>query len=137
MKNRLYLLVILLTSLILIGVGVVQLKREARRGEMERQRVLHERVYREVVVREDWETIVDGYGDVEVGMSEDEVEGILGEPDQVHELYEPVVKKAKVIGESWFYMKWPREEGRGDVEVVVRFDLDGKVMKVDAWGIGE
>ena len=68
-------------------------------------------------------------------MTQQEMRQILGNPDQSHRLYEPKIKNPQGIGSSWFYMKVPKADGRGDTEIVIRFDTSGQVTKVDSWGI--
>ena len=135
MKNRVMLWIALWFSILLVGVGIYYLRGYENVSVEHWPRTLNERVYWEEDMRHDWKKIVENYDDVIEGMSEEEVMVILGEPNQKHELYEPVIKNPKITGKSWFYMKRPREEGRGDAEVVVRFDLGGKVIKVDTWGV--
>jgi|SRR5881396_611909 len=85
--------------------------------------------------------IRESYKRVAPGMSPAEVAKLLGEPDEVHPLYEPRSKKK---GEAVGYTQWyiiKRLAGSGSVNekqeslVRVSFGLDDRVSKVDAWGL--
>ena len=84
--------------------------------------------------------IRNGYLQVIPGMSFKEVAAILGEPDEVRPLYEPIIKQRKVIGYTqWYVIK--RRVASGSVNemqeslVRVSFGLNHRVTKVDAWGL--
>lgn len=87
-------------------------------------------------------TIRNNYKRVLVGMSPANVKAILGDPDEIRPLYEPVIKNGKVIGYTYWYVI-RRLVANGSVndkkEVLVRIslDLDDRVSRVDAWGLGD
>ena len=84
---------------------------------------------------ERWKRIAANYTKVNPTMTEADVRDILGEPDQIHPLYEPVKLRARRIGTSWFYMRDPKPDAdRCDTEVVIRFDNAGNVTTVDTSG---
>ena len=72
------------------------------------------------------------------GMPSEEVQQLLEKPDQIHPLYEPRKRNPRKIGTRWFYMRTPKSGSqRTDTEIAVRFDLMGKVTRVDSWGLDE
>ena len=81
------------------------------------------------------------YKRVAPGMSPGEVAVVLGEPDEIHSLYEPRLKKnGKVVGYTqWYIIR--RLVASGSVNekqeslVRVSFDLNDRVTRVDAWGL--
>ena len=84
--------------------------------------------------------IRNGYLQVIPGMSSKEVAAILGEPDEVRPLYEPIIKQRKVIGYTQWYVLKRRVASGGVNEmqeslVRVSFGLNHRVTKVDAWGL--
>ncbi len=80
--------------------------------------------------------ILEGYGNIKSGMNVNEVKKILGEPDEVRDLYEPNIKTGNKIGFTYWYLI-QRIKGSGSQAeknerlVRVSFGLDGKVNKVD------
>lgn len=80
------------------------------------------------------------YPSVVIGMSAAEVKSLLGEPDEVRRLYAAAHKRSPHIGYTFGFVI-QRAAGHGSAddrqEVLVRvsFDLDGRVTKVDHWGL--
>jgi hypothetical protein len=66
----------------------------------------------------------------------------LGDPDDSTALYQPVIKNPKQIGYSHWYLI-QRLAGVGSAAemaeqlVVVRFDLEMKVSRIDHWGFAQ
>jgi len=84
-------------------------------------------------------TIRTGFSKVQVGMSMDQVHAILGSPDEVTPLYEPMIPDGKQTGFShWYLVQRMAESGsvveRNEKLVVVRTDLDIRVVEVQHWG---
>lgn len=84
--------------------------------------------------------IVSGFPKVKAGMLPFEVRAILGEPDEVHILYEPRIKKPKTIGcTRWYIVRRLVQSGsvndKKEALVRVSFDLDRRVFHVDHWGL--
>jgi hypothetical protein len=84
--------------------------------------------------------IVSGLPRVKVGMLLSEVRAILGEPDEVHNLYEPRIHSPKTIGcTRWYIVRRLVRSGsvneKNEALVRVSFDSDGRVSHVDHWGI--
>ncbi|MFZ2266965.1 MAG: hypothetical protein WAV95_05235 [Azonexus sp.] len=84
--------------------------------------------------------IRDGFLQVRAGMSPAEVMAILGEPDEIHPLYEPRVKSAEVIGcTHWYVIRRLAKHGSVDEKqeslVRVSYSLNDRVSKIDAWGL--
>jgi len=79
------------------------------------------------------------YKNIKEGDTKRSVVLIMNEPDEIHELYEPIKYKPKVIGKTYWYIV-QRISNTGSVnekkEVIVRvsFDLNDTVTKVDRWG---
>lgn len=74
------------------------------------------------------------------GMALAEVKAILGEPDEVRPAYDPVVRRARLIGHTWWYVVRRLVEHGSEAEmrealVRVRFNLDAKVESVVQWGL--
>jgi len=94
--------------------------------------------YRATVERET--TIRAGFSKVQTGMSMDQVHAILGLPDEVTPLYEPMIPDGKQTGFSqWYLVQRMAESGsvvaRDEKLVVVRTDLEMKVVEVQHWGL--
>ncbi len=84
--------------------------------------------------------IREGFPQIRVGMSPAEVMALLGEPDEVHPLYEPRVKNAEVIGFTHWYLirrlaKYGSVNEKQESLVRVSFSLNDRVSKIDAWGL--
>lgn len=83
-----------------------------------------------------------GFTLVVSGMGVDQVRAILGDPDDSTALYQPVIKNPKQIGYSHWYLI-QRLAGVGSAAemaeqlVVVRFDLEMKVSRIDHWGFAQ
>ncbi len=87
------------------------------------------------------EIIKSEYKQVMLGMEPNAVMVILGEPDEIRPLYEPVKVHAKHIGYTyWYVIKRATTNGSADdkQEALVRisFDINGRVNHVDHWGFG-
>jgi hypothetical protein len=83
--------------------------------------------------------IRDNYQRVAVGMALEEVAAIIGAPDEIRTLYEPKMKRAKVIGYTHWYLirrlvKSGSVNDQQEALVRVSYGLDDRVMRVDAWG---
>ena len=80
------------------------------------------------------------YRRVAVSMSSSDVRVIVGDPDEILPLYEPVIKSGKLIGYTYWYVI-RRLVANGSVsekkEALVRisFNLDDRVSRVDGWGL--
>ncbi len=75
-------------------------------------------------------------------MAPQEIESLLGEPDETHPLYEAKISNAKQIGYTqWFLIQ--RRTDKGSVKdkdeklVRVSYDLDWKVTVVEHWGFDD
>ncbi len=82
-----------------------------------------------------------GKARIKKGMPPDVVRGVLGEPDEVRDLFPKNISKgAKPIGYTWWYLV-QRKTDVGSVEdrdeklLRVSFNLAHKVAKVDVWGL--
>lgn len=79
------------------------------------------------------------FREISSGMSTEQVKMILGDPDQIKNLFEPKVKSPRRIGQTYWYLI-QRLSDSGSVEekdeklVRVSFDLNGVVTGVDHWG---
>jgi hypothetical protein len=87
------------------------------------------------------ETIRTEYKRVMLGMEPNAVMVILGEPDEIGPLYEPVKVHAKHIGYTyWYVIKRATPNGSADdkQEALVRisFDINVRVNHVVHWGFG-
>jgi hypothetical protein len=79
--------------------------------------------------------ILRGSGDIKSGMTAADVERLVGTPDQVLPLYEPVVKNAKQIGTThWYIIEESSDKPANSKAVRVSFDLDGRVTAIDRLG---
>ena len=82
--------------------------------------------------QERWARVLAKREMVSAGMTQAQVRELLGNPDEEGPLFEPKIYRPRTIGSSWFYMKDPRPRpGELSAAVVVRFDLDRKVIGVD------
>ena len=86
--------------------------------------------------------IENNYKKIEIGMTPQEIKSLLGEPDEMHPLYEAKILNAKQIGHTqWFLIQ--RRTDKGSVKdkdeklVRVSYDLNWKVIVVDHWGFDE
>lgn len=81
-----------------------------------------------------------GFPAIAVGMAPADVVAILGEPDELHPLYEPSAKNGKIIGYTYWYVVQRIARQGSAIEkqesvVRVSFALDDRVSKIDAWGL--
>ena len=84
-------------------------------------------------------TIRDNYQRITAGMSPQEVAAIMGAPDEIRILYEPKIKRAKVIGYTqWYVIRRLTNSGsfndKQEALVRLEYGLDDRVMRIDAWG---
>lgn len=80
------------------------------------------------------------YKELRPGMALAEVKAILGEPDEVRPAYDPNLRRARLIGHTWWYVIRRLVEHGSEAEmrealVRVRFNLEGKVESVVQWGL--
>jgi hypothetical protein len=68
-----------------------------------------------------------------------QVESVLGTADEVRPLYEPQILDSRRIGTTyWYLLEKKSAESDLDARLVrVSFDLDGRVIRVDYWGLTE
>ena len=78
-----------------------------------------------------WATIKADSLKISPGMTREEVELVLGAPDREWPLYEPQIYKPRRIGSSWVCVGELQGEFRQ--AFAVRFDLSGKVIKIDVF----
>jgi hypothetical protein len=69
-------------------------------------------------------------------MTAQQAHAILGEPDEIRPLYEPIVKNAKIIGVThWYVIRRLVAAGsrldKAESSVRIAFDLDHRVSRVD------
>lgn len=84
--------------------------------------------------------IREGYKRVMVGMTPEQVKAILGEPDEIRPLHEPVMKNGKQIGYThWFVIRRMVKNGsqndRNESLARVSYDFQNRVTAVNSWGI--
>ena len=77
---------------------------------------------------------------VTVGMTPGEVAAVLGEPDEIRPLYEPIIKNPTLIGYTQSYViRRLVENGsvneRQESIVRVSFDNNDRVTRVSSWGL--
>lgn len=77
-----------------------------------------------------------GLSQIRHGMTMQQVHAILGEPDEILPLYEPIVKNAKVIGIThWYVVRRLVPKGsrldKAEISVRIAFNLDHRVSGVD------
>ncbi|MDH5258343.1 MAG: hypothetical protein OEX07_10045 [Gammaproteobacteria bacterium] len=83
-------------------------------------------------------SIQEGYKIIKIGMELNEVKEILGEPDEIQDLYEPKIKKPKKIGFTYWYIiqrtkRTGSQNKKNETLVRISFGLSGQVVKVDRW----
>ncbi|HUE73545.1 MAG TPA: hypothetical protein VMP01_21895 [Pirellulaceae bacterium] len=75
--------------------------------------------------------ILQAAGEVKPGMTPMEVEQLVGKPDEVLPLYEPVIKNPKQIGTThWYIIEGSADELSHSKAVRVSFDLEDRVTSV-------
>jgi hypothetical protein len=72
-------------------------------------------------------------------MTVEQVKSVLGDPDEIKELYEPKIKTPKQIGNTYWYIIQRLQESGSAVDkaeklVRVSFSLKGRVTAIDYWG---
>lgn len=79
--------------------------------------------------------ITTNYKKIEKNMRVDEVKKILGEPDEIRALYEPIKKNPKIIGHTYWYIIYRKDNNNTKDESLVRisFDLTQKVIDIVSW----
>ena len=80
--------------------------------------------------------IAENYKKVSYGMTSAEVIKVLGKPDEIIKLYEPVIIEPKQIGYIyWYYIERRSPKKRINEKLVrVSFDMTYHVMNVAKWG---
>ena len=102
-------------------------------------RVLSDLEYPYIATNERADFIKQQYKKIKNGDSEEKVIEILKQPDEVRDLYEPIIKKGKVAGKTYWYII-QRISKSGSVNekqeklVRISFDLKGMVTRIDYWG---
>ncbi len=91
--------------------------------------------YPYVASKERVASITTNYKKIEKNMRVDEVKKILGEPDEIRELYEPIKKNGKLIGYTYWYIIYRKDNNNTKDESLVRisFDLTKKVIDIVSW----
>ena len=84
--------------------------------------------------------ITENYEKIQINQTEQEVKQILGTPDDILPLYEPKIKKPKKNGFTfWYILQRLKKNGsqneRAEKIVRISFDLKGKVIAIDQWGL--
>ena len=83
--------------------------------------------------------ILDGYQKIKTGMDTNEVKRLLGQPDEVLDLYDPRnIKAGRKVGFTYWYLMQRARASCSQIEkdeklVRVSFDLNSKVTHVDRW----
>jgi hypothetical protein len=76
--------------------------------------------------------ILQAAGELKPGMTAAEVEQLMGEPDGVQPLYEPVIKNPKQVGiTNWYILEGSTAELAASKAVRVALDLEDRVTRVD------
>ncbi len=80
--------------------------------------------------------------DVRPGMELAEVRALLGEPDEVRPAHDPNLRRARLIGHTYWYVVRRLVEHGSEAEmrealVRVRFNLEAKVESVVSWGLDD
>jgi hypothetical protein len=71
-------------------------------------------------------------GEIKPGMTAAEVEQLMGKPDGVRPLYEPVMKNPKQVGTThWYILEGNTEELATSKAVRVALDLEDRVTSVE------
>lgn len=88
------------------------------------------------------EKIKNEYKNIIVGMSAEQVLGVLNLPDRTHPLYEPKIYKPDQIGYThWYLIQQMKEFGsvkeKKEILVRVSYNLNWIVIKLDDWGFDE
>ncbi|MDH5218269.1 MAG: DUF3862 domain-containing protein [Gammaproteobacteria bacterium] len=83
-------------------------------------------------------TIQEGYKKIKTGMDINQVKEILGEPDEIKDLYEPKIKTSKIVGFTYWYLiqrikSTGGQNERNEKLVRISFELNGAVIRVDRW----
>ena len=91
-----------------------------------------------VALRERAVTITTNYTKIKKGMSANQVESVLGVPDEVRSLYEPKLTSGKHIGYTyWYVLRRVKKNGsvkeKDESLIRVSFDTNGKVTHIDRW----
>ena len=79
-----------------------------------------------------------GYKKIKLGMEINDIKDILGEPDEIKDLYEPRIKTGKIIGFTYWYLiqrmkNIGSQNERNEKLVRISFNLNGEVTGVDRW----
>ena len=91
--------------------------------------------YPYVAAKERATFITTNYKKIEKNMRVDEVKKILGEPDEIRALYEPIKKNPKIIGYTYWYIIYRKDNNNTKDESLVRisFNLAKKVINIVHW----
>ena len=82
--------------------------------------------------------INNGYTNIKPGLTVNEVVTIMGKPDEIRDLYEPIIKNGKKIGFTYWYLiqriqASGSQNDKKEKLVRVSFDLNRNVSGVDRW----
>ncbi len=91
--------------------------------------------YHYVATKERATFITTNYKKIEKNMRVEEVKKILGEPDEIRALYEPIKKNPKIIGYTYWYIIYRKDNNNTKDESLVRisFNLAKKVIDIVHW----
>lgn len=98
----------------------------------------HITTYPFAVTSERYKVMTTNYMKIKNGMMPEQVEMMLGVPDEILPLYKTKSKNAKPVGHSyWYVLRRAKKTGsvkeKDESLVRVSFDISGKVMSVDYW----
>ena len=82
------------------------------------------------------------YKRVKTGMSSEDVQQLLGEPDEVRPVFEPRILNSRLIGYShWYVIRRLAKSGsvndKNEALVRVTYDRSDRVTRVDDWGLDD
>lgn len=81
--------------------------------------------------------IIEGYNTISIGMTCDEVKNILGDPDEIYNLYKSKTAVEEIGFTYWYILQRLQESGsvleKEEHLVRINYDLNGIVIKKDKW----
>ena len=84
--------------------------------------------------------IQENYTKIKINFTENEVKQLLGTPEEILPLYGPKIYEPKKIGYAyWYVLRRLKENGtqneKNEKIVRISFNLEGKVIAIDNWGL--
>jgi hypothetical protein len=124
--------IILLSLLILAGCALCENKQNGQNKKVQEKMVSNHYIATDTRKK----IIIDHWQEIQAEMNQDQVKGLLGEPDQILSVYDHMnIFSKKTIGVSyWYFLERKGGNYAEDALVRIIFNLSGQVETISQWG---